>query len=110
MKKFIAIAFALLFVFSDTALNAMPLVPDQGPAAMVTQVSGGCGAGRHRGPYGGCRRNGWYDGGYWGVYGGRAWAGGVPPGYPVPRGVPYPCNGRGQHRVCGPAGCVMVCN
>jgi hypothetical protein len=109
MRKVIALFFVLVFGLSDIAVNAMPFLPDVGSSGLVTQVAGGCGAGRHRGPYGGCRSNGWYNGGYWGYYGGRTWAGGAPPGYPVPAG-PYPCGGRGRHRVCGPGGCVMVCN
>ncbi len=28
-------------------------------SSSITQVMGGCGAGWHRGPRGGCRRNGW---------------------------------------------------
>jgi hypothetical protein len=41
----------------------------------VTLVAGGCGIGFHRGPYGGCIRNGY---GYGGVYrGGAVYRGGV---------------------------------
>ena len=109
MKKLVALAFAIALGLPATALNATPLAPAHAPAGLVTQTAGGCGLGFHRGPYGGCRRNGWYNGGYWGTYGGRTWAGGAPPGYPVPAG-PLPCGGRGQHRVCGPTGCVRVCN
>ncbi len=65
MKNFIAIAFALMFGLADTALYAMPVVPDVAPPSMLNQTAGGCGPGFHRGPYGGCRRNGWYNGGYW---------------------------------------------
>jgi hypothetical protein len=56
--------------------GAMPLAP-LAPAANadIIEIAGGCGAGWHRGPYGGCRRNyanpaahpcprGWYLGRY----------------------------------------------
>jgi hypothetical protein len=37
--------------------QAMPLAPaSQGPE--IIRVAGGCGPGMHRGPYGGCVRNG----------------------------------------------------
>ncbi|MGC1793037.1 MAG: hypothetical protein WA753_16680 [Pseudolabrys sp.] len=32
---------------------------------MVVLVAGGCGVGYPRGPYGGCRANGYYGGRYW---------------------------------------------
>ena len=56
--------------------NAMPLAPvAPAPTTDVIEVAGGCGAGWHRGPYGGCRQNyanpaahacprGWYLGPY----------------------------------------------
>ncbi len=34
-----------------------------GRGAAITLVAGGCGIGFHRGPYGGCRPNGYYGGG-----------------------------------------------
>jgi hypothetical protein len=41
-----------------TAASAMPLAPfDTTANTNVIQVAGGCGAGWHRGPYGGCLRN-----------------------------------------------------
>ncbi len=51
----------LATIFSLDA-NALPLAP---PAAGVTNpgltlAAGGCGPGWHRGPYGGCVRNGYY--------------------------------------------------
>jgi len=93
MKKLIAFAFAVGMGMS--AAQAMPLVPDQAATGMVIQVAGGCGIGWHRGPYGGCRRNGWYGGRYWGG--------------PAP--VAGPCFGRGWHRVCNGFGrCWRVCN
>jgi hypothetical protein len=56
---------------SAQAMPVSPLAAD----GLVTQVAGGCGAGWHRGPNGGCRRNyaqpwkhacprGWYLGPY----------------------------------------------
>jgi hypothetical protein len=47
----------LLFSFSAQALSALP-VPAQTAAGDVTLVRGFCGLGFHRGPYGGCIRNG----------------------------------------------------
>ena len=56
MKKFIATCF-LLATVTGTA-QAMPLAPlDSTANATVIQVAGGCGAGFHRGPNGGCLRN-----------------------------------------------------
>jgi len=98
-KLFASVLIAAAVGFSTAAVQAMPLVPDQAPFGIITQVAGGCGIGWHRGPYGHCRRNGYYGGVYYG--------GGVAP-VPVPG--PYPCGGRGRHRVCGPNGCWMVCN
>jgi hypothetical protein len=34
---------------------------------LIVLVAGGCGVGFHRGPYGGCRANGYYGGRYWGT-------------------------------------------
>jgi hypothetical protein len=96
LNKFIAFAFIL--GLSGTAVQAMPLAPEQAPASMTIKVAGGCGIGFHRGPYGGCRPNGREVV----VVPGAAVV--VAPG-------PGPCGGRGRHRVCGIDGrCVMVCN
>jgi len=47
--------------------QAMPAASlDHAQAGMTIPVAGGCGAGWHRGPYGGCRRNGYYGGVYYG--------------------------------------------
>jgi hypothetical protein len=79
--------------------QAMPAAPLDGVQSGITiPVAGGCGAGWHRGPYGGCRRNGYYGGVYYG--GGPVM---VEPG-------PAPCGGRGTHRVCNPYRCWRVCN
>lgn len=56
MNRFLAAA-VLLGTITSTA-QAMPLAPAAtAPNAGVVQVAGGCGAGWHRGPYGGCLRN-----------------------------------------------------
>jgi len=102
MNKFIAsILIAAAVALSAVAAQAMPFGGNQTQDSLVVPVAGGCGAGFHRGPYGGCRANGYYGGRYWG---------GAPvvvvpgPGY-------GPCGGRGAHEVCGPYGrCRMVCN
>jgi len=47
----------LLFSFNVQALSALS-VPAQTAASDMTLVRGFCGLGRHRGPYGGCVRNG----------------------------------------------------
>ena len=74
MNQLFATAFVLA-TFIGSA-NALPLAPAASPANPdVIEVAGGCGAGWHRGPYGGCRRNyanpaahacprGWYLGPY----------------------------------------------
>jgi hypothetical protein len=49
--------------FCVAATSAMPLAPlEQAEASLTIPVAGGCGPGFHRGPYGGCRRNGYYGG------------------------------------------------
>jgi hypothetical protein len=59
MRKIIATAcFAVIGLAGISSSQAMPLVPlDQAQAGVITLVSGGCGIGAHRGPYGGCRAN-----------------------------------------------------
>jgi hypothetical protein len=95
MNRLIALAFIL--GVSAGAAQAAPLAPSQGPDSMIIKVEGGCGAGFHRGPEGGCRPNG------------REVI--VVPGAAVIVEGRGPCGGRGQHRVCGVDGrCVMVCN
>jgi hypothetical protein len=52
------VASALLFGAMTASAGAMPLAPVTPTAnTNVVQVAGGCGAGWHRGPYGGCLRN-----------------------------------------------------
>jgi len=61
----------------------MPFAPaDQAPSA-ITLTAGGCGAGFHRGPNGGCRPNG-----------------GRPPAYRHPYAYGRHCWWRGGVRVC----------
>ena len=59
--------FALIAVaasFSVIAAQAMPFSSNKTHDSLVVEVAGGCGPGFHRGPYGGCRRNGYYGGAY----------------------------------------------
>ncbi|MBR0835801.1 hypothetical protein JQ612_21665 [Bradyrhizobium manausense] len=54
----IAFAVALTLGAVISSAQAMPLAPFGAPAnGDVIAVAGGCGAGWHRGPYGGCLRN-----------------------------------------------------
>jgi hypothetical protein len=54
----IASAFALIGLSASAPAQAMPFAPaDKAPSA-ITLAAGGCGAGFHRGPNGGCRPNG----------------------------------------------------
>jgi hypothetical protein len=102
-KLFCSVLLGAAVAFSAVAAQAMPLIPDQAPSGMITKVEGGCGVGWHRGPYGHCRRDGYYGGPV--VVAPRVYYNG--PAYYAGG----PCGGRGQHRVCGVnGGCVMVCN
>jgi hypothetical protein len=56
-KAFYASAIALLGLAAGP-VQAMPIAPLSGAAPEITLVEGGCGWGFHRGPYGGCVRNG----------------------------------------------------
>jgi hypothetical protein len=53
MKSLLAIAFSLALAGAAQALPVNTL-PD---SSNVIKVAGGCGAGWHRGPHGGCLRN-----------------------------------------------------
>ena len=71
MKLLAASAFALgLSLAAMTASQAMPVASLDRTASVDTiRVSGGCGPGGHRGPYGGCRPlyncpRGWHTGPY----------------------------------------------
>ena len=82
----IASAFALVGLSAAAPSQAMPFAPaDKAPSA-ITLTAGGCGAGFHRGPNGGCRPNG---GAY---YGARPYA------HPYAHG--RHCWWRGGVRVC----------
>src|SRR5271165_629107 len=85
---FVAAAVGLLG-FATSPLQAMEVAPLSVSAPAVTLVAGGCGLGFHRGPYGGCRPNGYVGApavGY-GVVGapgyhcGYGWHGGYHYGY-----------------------------
>jgi hypothetical protein len=106
MNKFSAsVLIAAAVGLSAVATQAMPSGSYQTQDSLVVPVAGGCGVGFHRGPYGGCRANGYYGGRYWGSP-----AVVVAPGAVVVAPV-GPCGGRGAHQVCGPYGnCRMVCN
>lgn len=57
MKILAASLFAIgISLAGVSASQAMPVAPlDQAASADTVRVAGGCGAGWHRGPYGGCR-------------------------------------------------------
>jgi hypothetical protein len=83
MRKILfASALALVGLATAVPAGAMPFpsLADQAPSA-ITLTAGGCGAGFHRGPNGGCRPNGGaaYAHPYGHPYAGRHcwWRGGV---------------------------------
>jgi hypothetical protein len=110
MTKILALGVAISFFCVATA-QSMPFASlEQAQASLTIPVAGGCGPGFHRGPYGGCRRNGYYGGVY---YGGAAVAPGVvvapgvavtAPGVVVAPGAVVPscrrCNAYRCWRVC----------
>jgi hypothetical protein len=110
VNKLLSLAVAAgISLFCVAATQAMPLAPlEQAQAGLTIPVAGGCGIGFHRGPYGGCRRNGYYGGVYYGAPAVVA-APGVVVAAPVVV-APGPCGGRGSHRVCNPYRCWRVCN
>ncbi len=55
IRKIIAAAFVSATIAG--AAQAMPLAPAEPANPSVVRIAGGCGAGWHRGPYGGCLRN-----------------------------------------------------
>ena len=68
MNKVFAVTLVAAAVgFSSIAAQAMPIGSNQTQDSFVVQVAGGCGPGFHPGPYGRCRRNGYYEGRYWGT-------------------------------------------
>jgi hypothetical protein len=90
MQKVIFATAIGLAGLANAPVQAMPVAPLAASAPAVTLVAGGCGIGFHRGPYGGCRPNGYYGGGGavvvgapgyrygygYGVHGGYAYHGG----------------------------------
>src|SRR5499433_1894531 len=106
MTKFLTLGVAIGVSFiCFAAAQSMPLAPlQQAQANLTIPVAGGCGLGFHRGPYGGCRRNGYYGGVYYG--------GAVAPGVVVAPGVaiaaPVVVAPRCR-RVCNPYRCWTVC-
>ena len=100
MTKLLALGVAIGVSFLCIAPSqSMPRAPlEHTQASLTIPVAGGCGPGFHRGPYGGCRRNGYYGGVYFG--------GAVAPGVGVvvaPRAV-GPCR-----RVCNAYRCWAAC-
>ena len=63
MQKLICAAAIGFLGLANAPVQAMEIAPLPASAPVVTLVSGGCGIGFHRGPYGGCRPNGYYGGG-----------------------------------------------
>jgi hypothetical protein len=89
MKNALAAAAIGLSGLAAIPAQAMQIAPLSASAPYVTLVAGGCGIGFHRGPYGGCRPNGYgygvvgvpgygygYHGGYgYGYHGGYRYGG-----------------------------------
>jgi hypothetical protein len=63
MQKALAAAAIGLSGLAAVPAQAMQIAPLSSSVPYVTFVAGGCGIGFHRGPYGGCRPNG-YGGAY----------------------------------------------
>jgi hypothetical protein len=89
MQRALFVAAIGLSGLTAAPVHAMQVEPLSTSAPYVTLVAGGCGVGFHRGPYGGCRPNGYgygvggvvvgvpayhygygYHGGYYGWHGG----------------------------------------
>lgn len=70
MKIFVAAALGL-FALAAVPVQAMPIAPLSGVESNITLIAGGCGAGFHRGPNGGCRPNGGYAAPAYHYHGGR---------------------------------------
>jgi hypothetical protein len=79
-RLLLSISAAATLAFAASSSQAIPLASDVDgvSAPHVILVAGGCGLGWHRGPYGGCRRNGgpgpYWRGPGWRYYGG-CWRG-----------------------------------
>jgi hypothetical protein len=78
MKILVAGALGL-FALAAIPVQAMTFAALTGAGPEITLVAGGCGAGFHRGPNGGCRRNGGYAAPAYHYHGGRRcwWRNGV---------------------------------
>ena len=55
-KLFACVLIAAAVASSAVATQGMPLIADQAPSGMITQVADGCGINRYRGPDGVCRQ------------------------------------------------------
>ena len=60
MQRTLIAAAVGLFALAAVPVQAMTDAPLSGAGPEIILVAGGCGAGFHRGPNGGCRRNGGY--------------------------------------------------
>jgi hypothetical protein len=58
MRKAIYASAVALLGLAAGPVQAMPIAPLSGASPDITLVAGGCGVGFHRGPSGGCLRNG----------------------------------------------------
>ena len=90
-KLFASVLIAGAVGLSAVAARALPIGGDRTQDSLLVPVAGGCGVGFHRGPYGGCRVNGYYGGRYWGT------PAVVVPGAVVVAPGPYYWNGRYYH-------------
>jgi hypothetical protein len=58
MRKVLFASAIVLLGLAAAPVQAMSIAPLSGVDPGITLVAGGCGVGFHRGPYGGCIRNG----------------------------------------------------
>ncbi len=56
-RALIIAAAAASLLAGQAIASAMTLIPARATGNEIVLVAGGCGAGSHRGPYGGCLRN-----------------------------------------------------
>jgi len=90
-KLFAAVLIASAVALSAVSVQAMPFGGNRTQDGLVVPIAGGCGAGFHPGPAGGCRPNGYYGGVYYGT------PAVVVPGPVVVAPAPYYWNGHYYH-------------
>jgi hypothetical protein len=56
-SSFASLGFVAAMLLAAPAAYAMPVSAAPAVSSDLVRVAGGCGAGMHRGPYGGCRMN-----------------------------------------------------